>query len=201
MKDSIRMEAARGAGLAPWLNALAELRIRVFRDYPYLYDGSPEYEMAYLAPYLQCEDSLCLLALDGDKVVGASTGLPLAREVDEFKAPFLAQGLAVEDIFYCAESVLLPDYRGLGLYRAFFGGREAHANSLGFTRAAFCAVVRPDDHPLKPAGYRPLTEVWARFGYHPVVGLSTRFRWKDRDRAEETDKPMQFYLKTLEVQP
>ncbi|MBL1378945.1 GNAT family N-acetyltransferase [Zobellella iuensis] len=199
MNSPLRILAARGAELAPWLDALAELRIRVFRDYPYLYDGSPEYEMAYLAPYLQCEDSLCLLALDGDEVVGASTGLPLAREVDEFQAPFLARGMAVADIFYCAESVLLPDYRGRGLYRSFFEGREAHAKHLGFTRAAFCAVVRPDDHPLKPAGYRPLTKVWARFGYHPVAGLDTRFRWKDSDRAEETDKAMQFYLKTLEA--
>ncbi|MGR7919757.1 GNAT family N-acetyltransferase [Zobellella denitrificans] len=199
MNGSLRLLAARGAELAPWLNALAELRIRVFRDYPYLYDGSLEYEMAYLAPYLRCEDSLCLLALDGDRVVGASTGLPLAREVDEFQAPFLARGVAVEDIFYCAESVLLPDYRGRGLYRAFFAGRETHAKHLGFAQAAFCAVVRPEDHPLKPAGYRPLTTIWARFGYHPVPGLDTRFRWKDRDQADETDKPMQFYLKSLEA--
>ncbi|OXY80450.1 GNAT family N-acetyltransferase [Oceanimonas doudoroffii] len=196
---SLRLHTVTGQDLTSWLTELAELRIRVFREFPYLYDGNLEYEQHYLSTYTRCEHSVCVLALDGDLVVGASTGLPLAREVDEFKAPFAAAGLNAERIFYCAESVLLSDYRGRGLYRAFFDGREAHAGKLGFDTAAFCAVVRPDHHPLKPAGYRPLTEIWARFGYHPAPGLVTRFGWKDRDRDEETDKPMQFYLKSLEA--
>ena len=196
---NLRIVTVTGQGLTPWLNDLARLRIRVFRDFPYLYDGSLDYERNYLATYTQCEHSICVLALDGERVVGASTGLPLAREVDEFRAPFAAAGLNAERIFYCAESVLLPDYRGRGLYRAFFDGREAHARELGFDTAAFCAVERPDHHPFKPVNYRPLTDIWARFGYHPEPGLVTRFRWKDRDRDEETDKPMQFYLKSLEV--
>ncbi|WMC10254.1 GNAT family N-acetyltransferase [Oceanimonas pelagia] len=198
---SLRLHTVTGQQLAPWLPALADLRIGVFREYPYLYDGSLDYEMNYLATYTRCERSVCVLALDGDRVVGASTGLPLAEEVDEFRAPFVAAGLNEDRIFYCAESVLLPEYRGRGLYRAFFDGREAHAGKLGFDTAAFCAVVRPDHHPLKPADYRPLTEIWARFGYRPEPGLVTRFRWKDRDHPTETTKPMQFYLKSLEATP
>lgn len=196
---SLRIETVTGEQIIPWLSELAGLRISVFRDFPYLYDGSLDYEMDYLATYTRCAHSLCVLALEGNRVVGASTGLPLAEEVAEFTAPFAAAGLDTSRIFYCAESVLLPDYRGRGLYRAFFDGRERHAQALGFDTAAFCAVVRPDHHPLKPDDYRPLTEIWARFGYHPEPGLLTRFRWKDRDQPEETAKPMQFYLKSLEA--
>ncbi|MDP5293668.1 GNAT family N-acetyltransferase [Oceanimonas sp. CHS3-5] len=196
---TLRIETVTGEQIIPWLNELAELRIRVFRDFPYLYDGSLDYEMDYLATYTRCARSICVLALDGNRVVGASTGLPLAEEVAEFRAPFAAAGLNETRIFYCAESVLLPEYRGRGLYRRFFEGREQHARTLGFDTAVFCAVVRPEHHPLKPANYRPLTDIWARFGYYPEPGLLTRFCWKDRDQSEETAKPMQFYLKPLET--
>ena len=44
--------------------------------------------------------------------------------------------------------------------------REAHAASLGLDICAFCAVLRPDRHPLKPAGYVPLDTFWPAEDYH-----------------------------------
>ncbi len=200
MSQPVRILTVTGKTLAPWLDRLAELRIRVFRDFPYLYDGDPVYEADYLSTYLDTDHSVCVLALDGDRLVGASTGLPLSHETAAFRRPFVEQGLDTDRIFYCAESVLLPAYRGQGLYKAFFNGREAHARQLGgFEQAAFCAVVRPAEHPLRPCGYRSLEPVWQHFGYRPEPGLRARFGWKDIDQPQETDKPMQFYLKPLET--
>jgi hypothetical protein len=39
-----RIEVVRGAGAGPWLEAVAALRIAVFRDWPYLYAGDAGYE-------------------------------------------------------------------------------------------------------------------------------------------------------------
>ncbi|NDE35472.1 MAG: GNAT family N-acetyltransferase, partial [Gammaproteobacteria bacterium] len=61
--------------LRPFLKDLADLRMEVFRDFPYLYDGTAEYEEKYLETYTRCPDSLVVLVLDGDRVVGATTGL------------------------------------------------------------------------------------------------------------------------------
>src|SRR5690606_17923419 len=113
--------------ILPHLNALAELRIAVFRDFPYLYDGSLEYEERYLRTYANSPDSVIVLVRDGQRVVGASSGIPLADETEELKRPFLEQGLDVDRIFYCGESVLLAEYRGRGLGVRFFQEREAHA--------------------------------------------------------------------------
>ena len=63
-----------------FIDAIAELRINVFREYPYLYDGDKVYENKYLAKFLAAEDSLIAIAFHGDKVVGALTGLPLSLE-------------------------------------------------------------------------------------------------------------------------
>ncbi len=113
-----RLTTCQGTDIAPYLEALADLRIRVFRDYPYLYDGDPAYEADYLQRYADNPRSLFVLALDGERLVGASTAQPLADELDEFRAPFERAGYRIEDVFYYGESVLLPDYRGGGLGHA-----------------------------------------------------------------------------------
>lgn len=185
-------------GLADHLDSLARLRIRVFRDWPYLYDGDIDYERAYLAGFAASPGAVCIAAFDGDDMIGASTGMPLIDEHDEITRPFVAASIPLDDIFYCAESVLLADYRGRGLYRKFMDRREDHARGLGgFTTVAFCGVQRPDDHPLKPEDAEPLDNVWRHFGYAPNDGLVCHFSWKDIDRDEETEKPLKFWLKSL----
>lgn len=193
----LTLTTRQGPTIAPYLEALAGLRIRVFRDFPYLYDGDPAYEAAYLGRYAENPASRFVLAFDGEALVGAATGQPLADEVAEFRAPFAAAGIDPATVFYYGESLLLPEYRGRGIGKAFMAEREAHARDAGFALAAFCAVERPDDHPRKPAGYRPLHGFWASRGYRRQGELATTFAWKDLGEAEESDKPMVFWLKEL----
>lgn len=86
MRDATSLESLSGAALLPHLDAVARLRIAVFRDWPYLYEGDVGYEREYLAAYAQATDSVVVLARDGDVVVGASTGIPRAQDSAEFQA-------------------------------------------------------------------------------------------------------------------
>ena len=197
--SSITIRSLTGPEIARAVEALAELRLRVFREWPYLYDGSLEYERAYLQPYLDCPHSVLVLVQDGDRAVGASSALPLRFETEEFQRPFLERGFDVDRVFYLAESVLLPEYRQRGFGVEFFKRREAHAAHLGgFAWAAFCAVERPTDHPLRPAGFVPLDAFWQKRGYAKHPGLQTRYAWTDLGDASDTEKPMTFWLKRLE---
>ncbi len=186
-----------GPAVASVLDDVARLRIVVFRNYPYLYDGTLAYERDYLARFAASDGAVVVVARDGARVVGAATGCPLAAEHDAFKAPFVARGMAVNEIFYCAESVLLPDYRGQGAGHRFFDLREAQGRKLGAHRATFCAVMRPADHPARPAGYAPLDPFWRKRGYAPVEGLTTEFSWRDIGEPHDTLKPMQFWMRDL----
>ncbi|MCP1315497.1 MULTISPECIES: GNAT family N-acetyltransferase [unclassified Halomonas] len=194
---AVTLVTCQGDAITPHLEALARLRIRVFRDYPYLYDGDLAYEAEYLGRYAQNPASLFVLAFDGDTLVGASTGQPLKDEVAEFRAPFERADIDPSDVFYYGESVLLHDYRGQGLGKAFIAAREAHARSHSFGTVAFCAVERPEDHPAKLASYRPLHGFWEHLGYRRRAALTARFAWKDIDAAEESEKPLVFWLKSL----
>lgn len=103
---SYTIRIVHGKKIEPHLEALASLRIEIFREFPYLYDGSIEYERNYLNTYTGSPESIAILVFDRNQMVGASTGLPLEDETDEFKAPFLHHGYNSKQVFYCGESIL-----------------------------------------------------------------------------------------------
>lgn len=195
---SIEVKSLTGDALVAALPDLARLRMVVFRDWPYLYDGSLDYEREYLAKFAASRGAVCIAAYDAGQVVGASTASPMSETDAEFVEPFERAGYDIAKVFYCGESVLLKSHRGHGLGNAFFDGREAHARQLGgFTWSTFCRVVRPEDHPLKPKDYIPLDGFWKKRGYAPVEGLVATYEWKDVDQAEPTPKQMQFWMRKL----
>ena len=166
MSDELTYHELSGAALEPWLDGLGRLRIRVFREYPYLYDGTLEYEREYLMTYVRSPESLVVLVTDeNENVVGATTCIPLRDEGPEFQEPFRKAGWDVNDICYFGESILLPELRGRGIGSEFLKRREAHAQKLGARWTAFCAVDRAADHPMRPADYRPLDEFWKSRGH------------------------------------
>ncbi|MCC5806634.1 MAG: GNAT family N-acetyltransferase [Opitutales bacterium] len=194
----VTVNALHGRDAEPFADAVAALRITVFREFPYLYDGSPDYERGYLQRYFECPDSVVVLAREGGEVVGASTGMPLDAEEAEFRAPFENAGHDTAAIYYFGESILLPRLRGRGIGHRFFDEREARARRLGrFTHCAFCAVERPADHPRRPRGYRPHDAFWTKRGYTRQPTLRTAFTWQDLDEPEPSPKPMVFWTRKL----
>lgn len=194
---ALRIEALQGQQIGNQLDALADLRVTVFRDYPYLYQGSRDYESQYLQVYLRSPRSVAFLVWDGSHCVGASTAIPLQDEGEEVQRPFLNAGYALSRIAYFGESILLPDYRGQGLGVKFFELREAHARALGLSTCAFCAVERQHHHPARPADYVPNDAFWQRRGYIRSASITTTFSWPDLGDSAATDKPMVFWLREL----
>lgn len=194
----IEIVSLKGRDIAQHLEDIAALRIEVFREWPYLYQGSMSYEQDYLSTYTDSPDAIAVLALTGKSVVGAATGLPLAHETDEFKRPFIEHGFDPAEVFYCAESILRRPYRGLGLGHRFFDERERHARSLGgLCYSTFCRVARPETHPARPADYIPLDAFWRRRGYEERADMRTTYAWTDRGDSHSSSKPMVFWIKTL----
>jgi GNAT superfamily N-acetyltransferase len=193
----IRLQTLTGAAMAPFTDALAQLRITVFREYPYLYDGDAAEERRHLAQFCASAGAALVLALDGDTPVGCATCLPAADE-RETHAPLRARGADPANVCYFGESVLLPAFRGRGLGVAFFAAREAHARTLpGITTACFAAVRRPPDHPLRPPSYQPLDRFWRKRGFAPWPGPPLSFTWKQVDGPEKMANALDFWVKTL----
>ncbi len=196
MTNTIRIKRYSGSELQKYIPDLACLRIEIFRDFPYLYDGDLEYEKKYLQTYIDCDESVIVLAFDESKIIGASTAIPMRYETDEVKKPFINHGYNPNEIFYCGESVLDKKYRGLGIGVSFFKEREAHAKQLGgFKHICFCCVERAKDHPRRPADYVPLDNFWTKRNYVKHPELTATYTWKDLDEEYESPKKMTFWLK------
>ncbi len=190
----LELKALYGRDIAPHLSSLAKLRITIFKEYPYLYDGNLTYEEKYLKRYSDCEDALIIMALDEGTPAGMSSCLPMAYE-DEFRAPFLKHQIDVNEVFYFGESILLPKYRGHGIGKRFFTLREEHAKSIlgdHLKYTAFCAVNRQHKPPKDYQSPEPL---WLKRGYQKYPDLVATYHWKDIGDDEETPKTLTFWLK------
>ena len=176
---------------------MAALRSAVVRDWHYLHGGDPGHQRRYLSTYRESPKATLIGAFDGTRLVGAATGTPMEDHADWFGAALATIGLPLARIFYCAESVLLPQYRGQGIGHRFLGGRGACARVLGRDHVVFCSVNRPADHPARPADARSNEAFWRKRGHAPLPDVIAGFHWRDPGEEEETRKPLQFWLRRL----
>lgn len=191
----MRLETLDGAAARAVLPALARLRIAVFAEWPYLYDGDAAQEEAYLATLLAGRDAAIVVAREGEEPVGMATCQPMGESYATVQAAFRRRGLDPTRFCYFGESVLLPAFRGRGIGLGFFAAREAHARRLGLQATAFCSVVRNANDPRRPHGYTPLDGFWRRRGYVPRPDLSCVFHWREPGDAAETPHALGFWLK------
>lgn len=186
-----------GAAITGVLDDLAALRLDIFLEYPYLYRGRREDELAYLTTYAEKPGACVILAADGAKVIGAATGMPLVQEDARLQDAFAGK-FPLDEIYYVGELLLRPAYRNGGLGQKLLTQLESYVLSLGRFRQLTCATVeRPADHPLRPSEFIPITRFLARTGFVRLPGVITHFTWREPDGIKR-DHPMQFWLKELQ---
>ena len=66
---AVTVETLPTARIHAAIDALAALRIAVFREWPYLYDGDLDYERGYLAEFAAAPDAVLVIAREGDTFV------------------------------------------------------------------------------------------------------------------------------------
>jgi len=84
----MELEIVIGHNFQKHIDTVANLRISIFREYPYLYDGNISYEADYLKSYVLSKNSILILARDKGQIVGALTGLPLLEADEMFRIVF-----------------------------------------------------------------------------------------------------------------
>lgn len=198
-KNNIRYLSVIGPSISEWIKPLAELRIRIFHDWPYIYEGSYEYEQKYLSRYSQASHSFIVMAFDKDKLIGASSCIWLPEESDqEITKAFTDNGCNPSKTVYFGESLLLTEYRGLGIGSEFMKARENFAkNKCNADQVGFCSVIRDPSHILKPPDYKPLDAFWSAKGFSKQANMFCKMSWQDRGDNSETEKLLQFWMKTL----
>ena len=147
MVSSVNMDIKTYSGedFSPLIPDISRLRISVFREFPYLYDGDLAYEAEYLRHYVDSPKSVVVVAQDHGAVVGASTGLPLTEADPAFLTAFGDADIDPNTVFYFGESVLAKAHRNQGVGGRFFDLREAHARREGFLTTDFTESTETTD--------------------------------------------------------
>ena len=194
---SIAEHILTGTAVEDFLNDIASLRIEIFREFPYLYDGRREDELHYLKLYSVTPESFVIIINDGEKVAGAATGMPLCHETTELVEPFSGTSYPVDEIFYVGELLFYPEHRNRGMGMQLVRMVEEQIRSYSTYRYLTCAtVVRPDDHPLRPTDYIPIDRFLAHTGFSLLPGITTSFTWLETDGVRRCH-PMNFWIKEM----
>lgn len=173
------------------------MRMAVFRAWPYLYDGKLPSEADTLSGFATSQTAGLVIAFDGDTPVGASTCVHMPEEDAHITLPFREAGMDLGRICYFGESVLLEAYRGQGIGVKFFELREAHARTIpGVDTTMFCAVERPNNHPLRPKDAVPLDAFWTKRGY-VRTDFTCKMVWKQIDGDDKVENTLRFWQKSL----
>ena len=77
--SGITIERVHGQDVLPYLDALASLRIKVFREFPYLYEGSRDYETSYLRNYAKSPRSTVVLIAQPPRVAKRADAMTSLR--------------------------------------------------------------------------------------------------------------------------
>lgn len=193
-----------GARIAEVLSEVARLRIILFREYPYLYDGTEEYERQYLAGLAANERSLVLVARVDGAVVATATALPLEGDADILRDASSAFRRAGEDpgaYYYYSEILVQPEQRRSGIAREFYARRREHALGLGYSKVCFAAVEHEAGGGIaRPLEYFDPAPMWESMGFVRRPEIAIRYHWPTlTDRGTvELDHRMVFWLKPLE---
>lgn len=180
-----------------YLDQMAFIRVNLFKEFPYLYEGNLDEERVYLSHYTRSARSLLCLVLDKGKPVGFASGLVLDDFLEEVKAPFKKLQLDLKSYFYIGEILIYPIYRSFGLLKKVFELLEAYAYFQKYSALTFVTVDRRLNHSAYPQEYRSLEPVWQYFGYKKELGMRVEMSWRQVDSHNEEKNTLSVWNKFL----
>jgi hypothetical protein len=197
MKQSdIQIQVLKGREVEPYVNDISRLRIILFREYPYLYEPDEEVDRGLVRLYTT-EYAIVVIAKDGEKMIGAMTGVPLNAVPARFLELFSTNQIDSAGIFYLGDALIEEKYRGGRLAFKMYNAFEKAVQAEGrYRQIAVIQANKPKDDPKRPANYVPLVNCGNR-GYveHPELTIMTP--WRAVGDVVETNHSVTFWLKPL----
>lgn len=196
-------ELSTGEDILDKVRDIALFRIKYFKDYPYLYEGSLEYEEEYLCEYSKDQKSLVITIHNKEKkIVGVSTSIPLissAKIVTTAKDLFLSSGLNPSNFFYYGEIILDYSIRQKGLSRKIYNLQDMHAHRLGYRSIAIATVIRDGEDSLGQRSRIFADPLWTALGFKKTDILFS-YNWPTifpDGSIQNTDNKMVYWVKHL----
>ncbi len=159
----ITIKIVTGKDIASLLPFISEQRLKVFREYPYLYEGSFECEKEYLEGYNRSPNSAIAVAYDDGLLIGFLTGMPL-KFFEQNEESFKRNGLDAELFYYFGEVIVLPQQHRKSICMKLFEALEEHVKKLGYSNSSFLTIITQENNPMHPINCEPI-DILCELGY------------------------------------
>lgn len=195
-------DICRHQDIEPYINSLAEFRIKYFREFPYLYYGSMEYEKDYLKGYLENLLTRFVIVKHNNEIVAIGTAIPLKGNFsinDDPVENFSKNGLLAWQYAYIGEVIVAEEHRGNMLATKVMKMLEDESRNMGFSGVCFLNVLR-DNHPLTPPDYKCPDELWIKMGW-VKTDIKTRYKWptiQAKGKSKEEEHELNYWIKSIE---
>lgn len=178
----------------------AHLRLVYFREYPYLYDGTLDAELAYCKEVMSYKDAAIAVAYCDEQPIGLLSGSSLVNFEDHFgnAEGFKTAHLDATTFYYFGEGIVLPDHRNKGLGTQLSKQLESWVITQGYTNGCFVSESH-ETHPLKPHNYKEHDSLWHALGYEKT-DISVTFSWntiQPDGSSRNQDHSMPYWIKLL----
>lgn len=195
----MKIVVIEGQDLSPFLEKIAALRVSVFHEYPYLYEGTIEFEINKVLPmYLRSVNSIFVIALKEDQVVGAATGIPLTDMEAMYQQPFKENNISMKGIFCLGDLMVVKKMRGKGIGSKMYKIFEEHVRKKNvYKKIALYEIQRDKKDPKQQKNYHSLDNFWKSYGFvkHPEIHF--QIPWKEVGDDKEKVHHLIFWLKDL----
>ena len=175
----VTVEIYVGKDSADYIEAVSRLRIQIFKEYPYLYEGELDYERRYMQGYTSDDKAMIAIARVDGILAGVSTGIPLVSDseiVSDAKKVFSQENIDIGDFYYYGEVIVLPEFRGQGITTKLYSSQNDLIKTWGFKHVCILTVLIYEHHPLKPLTYRSPDGMWQHLGFFRNK-LSVDYHW------------------------
>ena len=173
--EDITIKILRGQEMAPYLEIAAQWRIQEFKGFPYLYEGSLEYEAMYMHECEKNPEAILIVGERNHEILGFTTGIPIGTMSDHLQS--LRDKLPnAHEYYYLAECIFSPTVRGRGFAQKGIKLFEGVVKELGYKKICFLTVIRDENHPLRPKRYFDKDPIWKRWNYQKT-DLILEFPW------------------------
>jgi len=177
---SINIEHYSGESLAANISALAEFRLRFFREFPYLYAGTEEGEHKHIAEYIANPTTRLILAREpNNNIIGVAIGTMLATETEilhQIGESLRSCNIIPEQCYYFGEMILVPEYRHQGIGTQMLEALKNAGKEQGASHFCFLAVAREPHDLRRPANHIDSDRIFHQFGFEKTA-LFVTFEW------------------------
>lgn len=190
-----------GESLENLRSFVVNLRITIFKEYPYLYEGNVKEENAYFDWFSKLPNTAIAVAYLDAKPIGFTSGTSFVDFDEHFQGSvdiFTKAKLEAKNYYYFPEILILPEHDNDLINYRLFEALENHAKKLNYKSGCF-VTEEHESHPLKPQDYKPLDYLWHLLDYTKSA-LIINFSWStiQADKSSKDKKhALIYWLKKL----